>query len=133
MSAVRSHGCKLFPVLFAAMALSTLQVNPPPQMDGLTVPVLFTPVNLRGKGILVREDDVLSALGCNTIVANLDTVAGKRGVEHQDEILWDIAREIGAQIEEQTNDTKCIGIWSHDYICAMRRMLIDKGKSSGNG
>lgn len=110
------------------MVLGTLRVNPPSNTYNLVVPLTFTPVNLRRKGLITRDDDVLSALGLNVLLAsNLERFVGSDS--HED--VWTIAREICEQMDNQQGSLKRTTVWAHPLIIALTGMMVEKAKTSG--
>ena len=104
------------------MVLATLQVNPPSETEGLAVPVFFTPVNLRHRGILHRDAGILSALCYNTIIAkDLGRFVESQG---QDD-LWTIAGEIRTQLQLQQYHIPRGGVWVHDFITNMMTVMTE--------
>lgn len=109
------------------MVLAVLRVNPPVASDGLAVPVLFTPVNLRHKGLIDRDDSMLSALGYNVVVAK-DLARFVHTSPLTDDV-WVIAREIGAQMQEQQDQLPKIGLWAHGFISHIMDIMAERRKS----
>ena len=121
----RTHGCTFYTVAFAAMVLATIYVNPPdPDTQNLSVPVIFTPVNLRYKNIITRNEDVLSALGYNVLVAgDLSRFTGG-SPRDATSAIWILAREVRTQMDKQTDQLQQIGIWAHEFIAKLMEPRI---------
>ena len=105
------------------MVLAVLRVNPPVASDGLAVPVLFTPVNLRHKGLLTdRDDEVLSALGYNVMVARDIGRFVRSSPSGNTDDIWIVAREVRAQLQSQQDQQSRVGSWAHGFISGVIAM-----------
>ncbi|KAJ3559684.1 hypothetical protein NM688_g196 [Phlebia brevispora] len=117
------------------MVVALLRVNPPvvatPNLDGLAVPVLFTPVNLRKRGFITRDDDVLYALSYNVVVAK-DLGRFVPSTSPSDDV-WTIGKEVYAQMQEQQDDVKRVSIWGNDFLSNLMSMMLKGGRTQPQG
>ena len=97
--------------MYAAGVLSAIHVNTPIDGSGLTASQWATPCNLRFRDMLTRDTMVPNALGCLMLDAgNLGRFCGEKG-SRSSEDLWTIAREINAQVVEQSPEIPSIALW----------------------
>ena len=126
----RAHDSSLYPVMFSAMVLGTIHVNPPSNTENLVVPLTFTPVNLRYKNLIGPDEHILSSLGMNVLLASdLGRFSRKRSKED----IWTLAREIRKQMDEQQEQLLRIGIWAQPLITELINLMVKKAESNDGG
>ena len=132
VSTARAHECTFFTTAFAATALATLSVNPPSTQENLAAFQILTPISLRYKGILTRDEGLPSAVGfCVLASENLGRFlrsSPNRSVALED--IWVLAKEISAQVKEQSREMHTIALWSERMRETLSRPIANAPSSA---
>ncbi|KDQ51804.1 hypothetical protein JAAARDRAFT_62324 [Jaapia argillacea MUCL 33604] len=130
-TAARAHGCTIYTVLLASMALTSIRLWPPDDTTNVTLPSLYSPVDIRSLACGDRLDKsqwkVRLSLGFNTYVArDLGRFVGPSndggGDLNQD--VWVLAKELRAQVEEQKKYTERMAVWIDGMLAALSEGLM---------
>lgn len=131
----RAHGCTIFGVLWAAMALASIRICPPEDTKTtLTFPQLFAPVDIRS---LACDDPydrsqwrVRLSVGFNAYVARdlgrfVRTPKGSGDDSHQlAEDVWVLAKEVREQVQEQKKHAERIPVWVDDMVAIVTGAIL---------
>ena len=111
VKAARAQGSTLFSTAYAAALISMLKVQRPSESDKLVSFQWVVPVNLRFKDILTKDANVPSALASYMLEPENLSRFIHNGRAPTVEDVWTLAREIKAQMDEQSPEMKNIAQW----------------------